>query len=174
MGTFGVPLSGDERITHEVNGVTYRLRPPIGKTEREIRRIQKSAVDLAPYLAEATAAVEKEHKGRSWKPGERTEAIANQATALAELGVLERFDAEDEAERTAQVFDVICAGWEGADFALPEGDTKPSEHLTLPVMKRVVSWYLDQMMLTEDEAGKSTRRRSSSSRQATARKRSRT
>jgi len=148
--SFLVPLSKDDLIKHEVHGVTYLLCPPIGSTEREIKKIQNSVFNIKPYIPEAQRIVDEERKGKKWKRGERLEIISDKAAELAEISFLENFTADEADKRTDQLFDLICVGWEGENVTKFPG-SNPSEYVVSAVKTEIVDWYQKQMEITPDE-----------------------
>lgn len=162
---FGIPMSGKEPLEKKVNSVTYLLKQPIGKVERELKAIQGDVFDIRPYIEPASDEFDKKNKGKKLKPGERVEAIAEIASALAEKDFWNRYSPEENAKKQDDTFDLICDGWKGSPFKFDdiEEGNNPSDHIPSHVKEKLVTWYLEQMTLTGEERKNSTRRRVSNS-----------
>jgi len=148
MANIGVPMSADDYIDKTVKGITYKLRPPIGKTEKDMRRIQRSTFNLAPYYEAAEKKVDSKHKGKKWGPGERMDAITTVAAEMAESEFLKNYNPEENEDRTREVFDLICVSWSGG---AENKKAKKSDQVPYFVQEYICTWYLDQMKLSEDD-----------------------
>ena len=151
---YTIPMSSDERLEKEIGNAKYFLKVPVGRVEREIAKIQQSTFNIKAYIPEAMKKIDSQ-KGKKWDKGEKTKAILEEAQKIAEDKFLLDFDTIANGEQTDLIFDLVCVGWvdlRSDDKAEKKFKGKPSDHVVDSVKQKIVSWYLDQMHIQEEEA----------------------
>ena len=146
----GIPISKNQTQTWEHDGVKYTHRPVVGLVEDRVFEVMEAmAIDHKPYIGDATKEVDAEHKGESWKKGERTKAIIERASSMASVN--SSLDLAEQKKTFAQFFDELVTGWD-ADVEFPTDD--PSQCLQFRDLAAFFTHISRSMGLGDDDAKK--------------------
>lgn len=149
-----IPISGDEKLTHDYDGVKYLFYPPVGNKEKEIfqafERLGGNSGNA--YYDQAAREIDQEYKGKSFKKGERADLIRDRIRDL----VAENnnpMDISSQVEGFNDFLDMVLCGWESDNKAVPPfpNDGKPSRFLLFGLKNHLVEWYSEQLGLTDKE-----------------------
>jgi hypothetical protein len=149
-----IPISREQKLTKEIDGVTYFFLPPVGDLEIQIVRTFEKPVDMAEMKIgydEIAKEIEKEYKGKK-KPKQK------ELNKIIEERLLKRVQKpssiEDDLKSINKLLDLTLCNWESDNKEVPPfpKDKKPSEMLMSALKKELYSWYLDHFNLTDEEA----------------------
>ncbi len=140
----GIPLTGEELLEREHNGVTYKFRVAVGPLAREVEKIQAEYYDFGPYVQQAAKEVDEGSRGKRWEAGERIKAVTERATELLTDKALQGGIGGNRNYIEA-VLDLVCVGWSGNNVPPLASGGKPSDQLQLSVSGELVAWYMEQL-----------------------------
>lgn len=153
-----IPISKDQKLKCEIDGVTYSFHPPVGdleiKLQEYLSKDDGSNITKAKALyPEAIKQLEKEYKGKKKPPKVQfNKLIEGKLTELMEESGISETDVQDGIDEANNLVDLVLCGWVSKIEGVPEFPVeKPSQYLTTPLKNKLMSWYWTQYTTTEDE-----------------------
>lgn len=147
-----IPMSKDDFIIKEIDGVSYHCKPPVGETEIALFRHFKQGNKIEPFMAKAEEVLKKEYKGK--RLPKRKEFFSLVADKAEELYFKDRKNSavEESALELNKIIDMVLVKWTGK-IKLPTfpKDGSPAVYLPMKLKEELTSWYMDQAGLTEPE-----------------------
>jgi len=149
-----IPISDKQRITHEIDGVAYHFKPPVGDTEILILEIMDPGdTSLKEYYDRAEKEIKASLKGRRI-PSQKAQQKMIQDRILEIHRIEHGNDWKKEIPKINRLIDETLTGWtsENKDVpAFPE-DGRPSNYMVMELKSRLFEWYHNQLHIREDEA----------------------
>jgi len=151
-----IPLSKDQKLKYELDGVTYLFHPPIDEIEIELQNHLSTgnsnikAVKALVPVAEKN--LEKQFKGkRKPKKNEWNDLLEAEANRLMLEKGIDETSIDKEIEEKRKFISTILSGWE-SELSIPKFNKDgPCDGLTMPLMNKLYTWYLEQYTLTGEE-----------------------
>ena len=149
-----IPISRDQKLSREIDGVIYYFLPPVGDLEIQIIRTFEKPIDMAGMKTgydDIVKELENEYKGKK-KPNKK------EWNRIIEERLLKKVEkpssVEDDLVSINKLLDMTLCNWESKNEKVPPfpDDGKPSAMLMSALKKELYSWYLDHFNLTEAEA----------------------
>lgn len=140
-----IPISRDQRLTKEIDGVVYSFLPPVGDLEIELifNRSTEDMVDTSKYYDEAVKIL---------KEGGKKRPSDNQIKDQIMLMLPKENTGMKQAKEMNELIDRVCVGWESKEHLLPEfcaGDC--AADMCFSLKNAIYAWYWDQIHLGEKE-----------------------
>ena len=149
-----IPISDKQRITHEIDGVAYHFKPPVGDTEILIlEMIDPGETSLKDYYDRAEKEVKESLKGKKI-PGKKERQKMIQDKVLEIHRQEHGNDWKKEFHKIDKLIDETLTGWtsDNKDVpAFPE-DGRPSKMMVIELKSKLFEWYHNQLNIREDEA----------------------
>lgn len=152
-----IPISKDQKLKFEFDGVIYSFNPPIGELEIELQgylsKDDSSNVKIAKGLyPEAVKQLENEYKGKR-KPQKKqwTKLIETRLAELMGESGVDDSDVQDGIDETNKIIDLVLCGWESEKEIPAFPENNPSQYLTSPLKNKLMSWFWEQYTATEEE-----------------------
>lgn len=152
-----IPISKDQKLKYEIDGVVYLFNPPIGELEIKLQEYlnndDSSNIKRAKGLyPEAVKLLEKEYKGKKKPPKiPFNKLIEGKLVQLMEESGVSDSDVESGINDSKSIIDLVVCGWESKKEIPKFPEDKPSQYLTAPLMNKLMSWYWNQYTTTGDE-----------------------
>jgi len=147
-----IPMSKDDLIIKEIDGVSYHCKPPVGETEIALFRYFKKENKLEPYMVKAEDLITRGFKGKR-RPNKKA-YLALVADKAEELYFKDKRNSavEESAGELDKIIDMVLVKWSGK-MKLPPfpKNTSPAACLTMRLKEEITTWYMDQAGLTEPE-----------------------
>jgi len=149
-----IPISRDQKLTKEIDGVTYFFLPPVGDLEITIVKTFEKPIDMGEMKGGYDSIVkelEKEYKGKKKPPKKEWEKLIEER--LIKI-VSKPSSVVDDLKSINELLDIALCDWKSDNKEVPDfpKDGKPSMMLMSALKKELYSWYLDHFNLTGDEA----------------------
>lgn len=140
-----IPISRDQRLTKEIDGVVYSFLPPVGDLEIELvfNRSPDEIVDASKHYDDAVKILK---DGGNKKPSEKQ--IKNQIMLM----LPKENTAMKQAKENDELINRVCVGWESNEHKLPEfkkGDC--AGDMCFSLKSNIYAWYWGQIHLGEKE-----------------------
>jgi len=148
-----IPMSKDDLIIKEIDGVSYHCKPPVGETEIALFRYFKKENKIEPFMMEAEKLISKEYKGKRLpKKKDLLLLIADKAEDLYYVNK-EHSAVEESAKELDKIIDMVLVKWTGKIKLplFPINGSSSSAYLPMKLKEEITTWYMDQAGLTEPE-----------------------
>jgi len=149
-----IPISKDQKIKKEIDGVVYLFNPPIGELEIElISSVETNeTLNIKPYYEEAVKILEDKYKG-SRKPGKRKWEKLVQEEAMSLMKPEGGNFKKHIGEIDITINKVLC-GWESNNPDVPKfpEDGNPAGFLPIALKQALFEWYWSHLKLEGGEA----------------------
>ena len=151
-----IPLSKDQKLKYELDGVTYLFHPPIDEIEIELQnhlnKDDSNLKEAKALLPEATKNLEKRFNGnKKPKKKEWNELLEDEIQKLMVAKGIDELNIDEEIEEKRSYVSKILCGWK-SKLSIPEfNKDNPCQGLTMPLMNRLYTWYLEQYTLTGED-----------------------
>ena len=148
-----IPISRDQKLSKEIDGVTYYFLPPVGDLELKIVKTFEKPIDMEKMrngYEDIVKELEEEYKGKK-KPKQKI------WIKIIEDRLLKKTDKPssiiDDLKSINELLDLTLCGWESNNKKVPPfpEDGKPSFMLMSALKKELYSWYLDHFTVTDKE-----------------------
>lgn len=147
-----IPMSKDDLIIKEIDGVSYHCKPPVGETEIALFRHFKQGNKIEPFMIKAEELIRKELKGK--RMPKQKAFLALVADKAEELYFKDKSNSavEESAKDLDNIIDMFLVKWTGS-MKLPIFPKKgsPAVYLPMKLKEELTTWYMDQAGLTEPE-----------------------
>lgn len=147
-----IPMSKDDLIIKEIDGVSYHCKPPVGETEIALFRYFKKENKLEPYMVEAEKLINKEYKGKRLPKKKAFLSLVADKSEELYFADKERSAVEESAGELDKIIDMVLVKWTG-NMKLPSfpKDSSPAACMPMKLKEEITTWYMDQAGLTEPE-----------------------
>jgi len=153
-----IPLSKDQKLKYELDGVTYLFHPPIEEIEialqEHLTEDNKPLEEAKKLLPVARKKLQAEYKKQKIAIPAKEEWDILVSEKLAEImkekGIVVDSIGDIIKEKDKFINIVLC-GWE-SKLSIPKFNKEnPSKGLNFPLKNKLYAWYLNQYTLTGEE-----------------------
>jgi len=144
-----IPLSREQKLKHETDGIVYLFLPPVGDLEIDlISMVKQDDFEILPAQYEkAKEELTKKFNGKRKPKKEKWEELIKQR-------IMESHTEQDmiklRSKEMGELLDKVLVGWEG-EKAIPFPEGNPSQTLPFVLKSKLYNWYQGQWLLEEGE-----------------------